>query len=161
MDAAKKIEYQKILMNLVPESGDNIGNVSLREQLREKIVGQGDTLSDEDYWLLRDSLIDSGLLEQGRGRGGSVHRIKTVAAAPVSATGSAVKGVAIPADAVLDTIETIEEVVEERTEASLYEPFHKAIVNGYTKDNRLKRFISQITAVRLKIEQNQLVRVPE
>jgi hypothetical protein len=38
MDATKKIEYQKLLMSLVPESGNNIGNVSLREQLQEKIT---------------------------------------------------------------------------------------------------------------------------
>lgn len=79
MDASKKIEYQKLLMNLVPESGNNIGNVSLREQLQEEIGSLGDNLSDEDYWLLRDSLIDSGLIEQGRGRGGSVHRVRVVA----------------------------------------------------------------------------------
>lgn len=46
MDATKRIEYQKLLMNLVPESGDNIGNVSLREQLREKIERLGDVLTD-------------------------------------------------------------------------------------------------------------------
>jgi|SRR5579864_265254 len=144
MDASKKIEYQKLLINLVPESGDNIGNVSLREQLREKIEHLGDALTDEDYWLLRDSLIDSGLLEQGRGRGGSVHRVRAV-----SATLSAV---AVPSETATvissqnPSVAEVQEVVEEITEASLYEPFHNAIVNGYTKDNRLKRFISEITA---------------
>lgn len=118
--------------------------MSLREQLREKIEHLGDTLTDEDYWLLRDSLIDSGFLEQGRGRGGSVHRVRAV-----SATLSAV---AVPSETAPvissqnPSVAEVQEVVEEITEASLYEPFHNAIVNGYTKDNRLKRFISEITA---------------
>jgi hypothetical protein len=48
------------------------------------------------------------------------------------------------------TIEVTPEVAAEATlvkkEASLYEPFHLAIVNGYTKENRIKRFISEVTA---------------
>lgn len=75
MDSTKKLEYQKLLLNLVPESGDNIGNLTLQKHLREKIEDQGDQLTDEDYWLLRDSLIGSGVIEPARGRGGSVHRV--------------------------------------------------------------------------------------
>lgn len=115
--------------------------------------GQGDQLTDEDYWLLRDSLIDSGILEQGRGRGGSVHRISTVA------TGTLVSGTAVAqtppsaafrvgtagAEGTITGPET-PEVLEAVSESSLYEPFHKATKEGYTKDNRLKRFISEITA---------------
>lgn len=142
MDAAKKIEYQKLLMSLVPESGDNVGNVSLREQLRGKIKAQGDLLTDEDYWALRDSLIDSGLLEQGRGRGGSVHRIRSVASDPVASAPPLPDSAKAEVVSVAETGEDIPQV----TEASLYVPFHDAIVNGYTKDNRLKRFISEITA---------------
>jgi len=151
MDASKKAEYQKILMSLVPESGGNIGNVTLRERLRQKIESLGDQLSEEDYWLLRNPLIDEGQLEQGRGRGGSVHRVSLP---PVSVSGVAVAD-AFPsmADAVATELgpppaptETPAEAAEEKAEASLYEPFHKAIVNGYTKDNRLKEFISEITA---------------
>jgi hypothetical protein len=154
MDASKKIEYQKLLVSLVPENGENIGNVSLREQLKETIEGQGDQLSDEDYWLLRDSLIDSGILEQGRGRGGSVHRIITaVTGVPVSGTPVTTAPDSRTAIGTTPTTETptitvpeTPEVIEAITEASLYEPFHNAIKDGYTKDNRLKRFISEITA---------------
>jgi hypothetical protein len=38
------------------------------------------------------------------------------------------------------------EIAAQVSETSLYEPFHKAILTGYIKDNRLKRFISEITA---------------
>lgn len=137
MDASKKLEYQNLLLSLVPESGENVGNVSLREQLRMKIASQGDVLSDEDYWLLRDSLIDSGVLEQGRGRGGSIHRIKA-ASESAEAQFPEPPGVVAPLQVVSEP--------PQFTEASLYEPFHKAIVSGYTKDNRLKRYISEITA---------------
>jgi hypothetical protein len=42
VDSTKKLKYQKLLMSLVPESGDNMGNVTLQKHLREKIEDQGD-----------------------------------------------------------------------------------------------------------------------
>jgi hypothetical protein len=156
VDASKRIEYQEMLLGLVPGSGENVGNVTLREQLRAKIEGQGDQLADEDYWLLRDSLIDQGLLEQGRGRGGSVHRLD------VSGVNAALQALGLPPDSqgvpsspsgrptsVSPSIgipEAPQEVPAGKAEARLYEPFHSAIRDGYTKDNRLKRFISELTA---------------
>jgi hypothetical protein len=125
MDPLRKEEYARLLLSLVPESGANIGNVSLRNQLQERITALGDALTDEEYWPLRDYVIDQGLIEQGRGRGGSVHR---VAAAP-------------PAEAA-----AAPEVIAAVAEADLYEPFHAAVRAGYTKVNRIKRFISEITA---------------
>jgi hypothetical protein len=145
MDAAKKIEYRKLLLSLVPESGENIGNVSLREELQHRVRALGGELTDEDYWSLRDALIDEGVLEQGRGRGGSVHRVRMVAAAPISVAGSAA-GEKAAAEAVIVSAEVLPEVAELKSEADLYEPFHRAIVDGYTRDNRIKRFISEVTA---------------
>src|ERR1035441_1190120 len=75
MDSAQKTEYTKALLSLIPESGTSIGNFTLREQLRKRIESNGGELSDQDYRQLRDSLIDDGLIVQGRGRGGSVHRV--------------------------------------------------------------------------------------
>lgn len=123
MDPLKKEEYSRLLLKLVPESGENVGNVSLRNQLQAEIAKLGDSLSEEEYWPLRDSLIDQGLIEQGRGRGGSVHRVEPTGKSKIE--GSAIKG----------------------PEAGLYRPFYKAITTGYTKDNRIKRFISEITAL--------------
>lgn len=138
MDASKRIEYQNLLMSIVPDSGENVGNMTLREQLREQIYVQGDELTDEDYWLLRDALIDSGLLEQGRGRGGSVRRVKPAVAEPASIVVEPTAYVPLPE---VDIAE-----VSQFREATLYEPFHDAIRSGYTKDNRLKRFITEKTA---------------
>lgn len=89
----------------------------------------GDRLEDDEYWLLRDSLIDDGLIEQGRGRGGSVHRVA-------------------PADQVPKTepVESVPSLSAAKAESALYEPFHKAIRAGYVQNYRIKRFISEITA---------------
>ena len=46
----------------------------------------------------------------------------------------------------LEVVVEVERAVAEKEETSLYEPFQNAIVNGYTKDNRIKRFISDLTA---------------
>jgi hypothetical protein len=43
-------------------------------------------LTREDYWLVRNALIEEGLLERGRGRGGSVHWVvATQSASPAVA----------------------------------------------------------------------------
>jgi hypothetical protein len=115
MDPTQKADYAKLLLSLIPESGASIGNVSLRETLREKLreVGQlgEDAITDSDYWSLRDSLIDEGLIAQGRGRGGSVHRV----VAPPSPILSA----PIPAADVIPP----ESPKQRISESALYEPF--------------------------------------
>jgi hypothetical protein len=147
MDASKKIEYRKLLLHLVPESGQNIGNVTLREALEQKVRAAGDELTEDDYWSLRDALIDEGVLEQGRGRGGSVHRVMAVTTSPAPAIVTGEVGYN-RSPSIIESFpaEIAPEVAELKSEASLYEPFHRAIVEGYTKDNRIKRFISEVTA---------------
>lgn len=56
-----------MLFSLIPESGESVGNSSLREKVKALVAQQNDELNDQDYWLLRDSLIDEGLIVQGRG----------------------------------------------------------------------------------------------
>jgi hypothetical protein len=118
MDPSKKRDYQQLLLSLVPAVGESIGNANLRDQVREKIRAQGDDLSDQEYWLLRNTLIEEGVLEQGRGRGGSVHRLE----------------------------EAVAEAPPSRAESALYEPFLKAVTEGYAPANRIKRYVAEITA---------------
>jgi hypothetical protein len=66
MDTSKKSDYAKLLLSFVPESGVNVGNVTLRNQLRDAVKALGDEIGEQDYWLIRDSLIDEGSIEQGR-----------------------------------------------------------------------------------------------
>ncbi len=57
------------LLAAVPVTG-SIGNQSLFEQLH----GQFAELTEEQFWVARDALIEQGVLVKGRGRGGSVLR---------------------------------------------------------------------------------------
>lgn len=127
MDAARRPEYAKLLLSLIPESGESVGNSSLREKVKGLVAQQNDELNDQDYWLLRDSLIDEGLIVQGRGRGGSVHRIVKPAPAP-------------------EPEPVAQAMAEKPPEGDLYEPLLKSLIAGYTKENRIKRFVSEITA---------------
>lgn len=126
MDLAQKTEYANVLLSLIPESGKSIGNSMLREQFRKRLGAEGANFTDQDYWQIRDSLIDEGFIVQGRGRGGSVHRVAAASAEEPS------------------TVSLQSPIAS--SERNLYEPFQAAIISGYVKDNRIKRFISEITA---------------
>lgn len=142
MNETKKNEYKQQLLDLIPPDPKSIGNSTLRAQLREKIEALGDHLEDGDYWTLRNALIDDGLIEQGRGKGGSVHRIPpaaSISSPPDTTDASAETAPAAAADGQAA-------VTTPRPEAALYEPFHNTIKAGYVENYRIKRFISQITA---------------
>lgn len=130
MDPNKKNEYKNVLLSLIPSFPHSIGNAALRIRVREQISQQGDGLADNDYWELRNSLIDDGLIETGRGRGGSVRRVA-------------------PAEEERETEAVLEGDAAggvTRSESDLYEPFHTAVSNGYVRDHRITNFISEITA---------------
>ena len=59
---------QQLLVK-VPVDGSSVGNTDLRRRL----ATEGWT--DEQYWTVRDRLVNRGILDTGRGRGGSVHRV--------------------------------------------------------------------------------------
>jgi adenine-specific DNA-methyltransferase len=61
---------QSALLALVPVDGSAIGNASLREQLG---------WDEASYFAVRDELVAAGILEKGKGRGGSVKRVVTAA----------------------------------------------------------------------------------
>src|SRR5580693_2917777 len=84
MDPTRKPELKQRLMQLVPLDGRPIGNGALRQLFLNQLTNTGDQFTDEDYWLLRDSLLDDGLLQTGRGRGGSVRRVLIEKAEPPS-----------------------------------------------------------------------------
>ncbi|MEZ3136622.1 type I restriction-modification system subunit M [Stutzerimonas kunmingensis] len=62
-------QLSQALLAAVPVTG-SIGNQSLFEQLH----GQFAELTEEQFWVARDALIEQGVLVKGRGRGGSVLR---------------------------------------------------------------------------------------
>ena len=68
-------ELNQALLAAVPADGSSIGNQSLLERLK----GQFPQLTEEAFWDARDALIEQGVLQKGRGRGGSVLRAQAAA----------------------------------------------------------------------------------
>jgi adenine-specific DNA-methyltransferase len=62
-----------LILRHVPDDGRSIGNTALLEQLAQ---AADFGFAEEDYWRVRDGLIAEGLLATGRGRGGSVMRVR-------------------------------------------------------------------------------------
>ena len=58
------------MLEAVPPDGRSIGNQALQAQLRTRFA----ELTDEQFWAVRDALIEAGELAKGRGRGGAVMR---------------------------------------------------------------------------------------
>ena len=64
MTAKKELSEQaKALLQLIPPDGSFVGNTYLRRK---------SSLSDEEYWKVRNELEEAALITLGRGRGGSV-----------------------------------------------------------------------------------------
>lgn len=111
------------LLERVPAT-DAIGNVTLRGYLATRGW-------DEDaYWGIRNRLIERGVLETGRGKGGSVRRVPATTAAVLPAIPQQVAAAAAVAP----------------TERELYAPMAEVIRNRWAQDYRLDSHIVEITA---------------
>ena len=110
------------LLALVPAEG-SVGNVTLVKRLTEA------DWSAEQYWAIRNRLIDRAVLMPGRGKGGSVRRLPE--SVPVVAEDAA------PGPAPR---------IEDLRERALYEPMKQVIDTAWAQDNRLDQHIVEITA---------------
>ncbi len=63
------------ILDLVPGDGAAVGNKTLKQWLEQKAELQDFSVTDEDYWSIREELIAQGKLQKGSGRGGSVLRV--------------------------------------------------------------------------------------
>ena len=55
-----------------------IGNATLQEDVKRRVKAALDyEMCNQDYWNVRQILIDKNIIKTGRGRGGSVKRIDT------------------------------------------------------------------------------------
>src|SRR4051794_16691705 len=106
------------LLNLVPEDGEAIGNVSLLRQLTQR------GWSEEKYWSIRDHLLGQGVLTRGRGKGGSVRR--TLAQNGELITLAPDEGAATP----------IVKGLRSSSELSLYEPLLRVLSNEWAREMR-------------------------
>jgi len=120
--------YEQKLLAKVPSEGKSVGNTTLRSQLG---------WDDDVYWSIRGRLIDRGILERGRGRGGSVKRSLLVTPAPDA------RSALSP-----DREATDEEVasIARPSEDSLYEPMAGVLRDQWVKEKRYDNAIVEITA---------------
>ncbi|CAM5345885.1 hypothetical protein [Rhodanobacter lindaniclasticus] len=107
---------EKQLFNLVPDDGTGMTNALLRERLG---------WNQDQYWGVRNSLIDQNLLFVGRGRGGVVYRVLS----DVVDIGVGGPVAALPV-----------------REESLYEPIARVLEKEWARDKRLERWLVQVTA---------------
>jgi protein tyrosine phosphatase (PTP) superfamily phosphohydrolase (DUF442 family) len=117
------------LLAKVKEAGGKSGNVSLIRDL---------AWEEDDYWSVRDSLVDAGALTLGRGKGGSVRLVEAVQ--PTAQVLAPAPGpVAAQADITGQAAEAAKEEV-------LYEPMAKVLREQWTKDSRFQSSKVEITA---------------
>ena len=117
-DETVKLEDQLFL--LVPEDGTPIGNKALTTELAKK------AFPVDQYWSVRQRLLDRGVLARGRGMGGSVYRL---AAKETKPTRTKMSG-------------------EWTKEQSLYKPFATYIGSTWMPENAIdsRDSVVQITA---------------
>jgi hypothetical protein len=112
-----------LLLSLLPKDGMSIGNTKLSELFLEQSKKRlGENFSYEVYWQVRNGLIEKGKLERGRGKGGSVRLIGD--AVQVSKAKSH----------------------KYRKESHLYQAFHQTIETGWTEENDITDYVSEISA---------------
>jgi len=110
---------EESLLRLVPEDGSSVGNKNLREKLGWEAAY---------YFQVRDRLVERKVLSIGRGYGGSVYRVRVIAAAKPSEESAQAPTKAYP------------------TEKALYPPIAKALEYGWAKDLGHRNFLVQITS---------------
>jgi len=111
------------LVEAIKGKGGKAGNLSLIRELN---------WPEDQYWDVRDLLVDAGTLLLGRGKGGSVRLIE--ADNQLSDTASGEAGV------------NNQDGNEYPDEASLYEPMAKCLREHWSKSNRYRDCIVEITA---------------
>lgn len=110
-------KHEAHLLEMVKKFDGSAGNISLLRELE---------WPDDQYWSVRNRLVDSGVLTLGKGKGGSV-RIADYDEGDVSTETSRVE--------------------EERVaEADLYEPLSGLLRERWVKDQRFERSLVEISA---------------
>lgn len=115
-------EQEQQLLSFVPVDGRSIGNTNLQRQLG---------WPEDTYWPVRNRLVDRGVLDLGRGKGGSVRRVtksESLTAPP------------LPLPASPDCLD------EYDRESNLYDPMAKVLASTWSAAAGFDDKIVQITA---------------
>lgn len=115
-------DIEKLILEIVPSTGKSVGNKFLLTELKKTFKN----LDDDTFWRVRNSLLESGKLGKGRGKGGSVYNIIQVSTLPKP--------------------ETEKDKKKRILENELYEPFHKVIKDFWVKENEIDDYLSEVTA---------------
>ena len=107
-------ELVQALLAAVPLDGSSIGNQSLLERLK----GQFPDLTEETFWAARDALIEQGVLQKGRGRGGSVLRAQAAGSLADQALNKARERFEPPATAEVSASYVVEAAAAEKKSRS-------------------------------------------
>jgi hypothetical protein len=117
-------EKESQLIAKIKENGGHAGNVTLQREL---------AWEEETYWAIRDRLVDSGLLEVGRGRGGSVSLVTQVPLVQPNTSESA----SAPAPTVS---------AQRLSEGELYDPVAEVLRKQWARDLRFRSHVVEVTA---------------
>ncbi len=122
-------QKEQQLLSLVPVGGQP-GNVSLIRSLG---------WPEAEYWSIRNRLIDRGLLEKGRGRGGSVRRVRIEVPEMIASVAPSESSAEIGIPTVLPTAR--------QPESALYTPVAEVLKGDWALDNRYDQCTVEITGV--------------
>lgn len=125
-------ELEQQLLDRVPTDGSAVGNMRLIRDLN---------WPEQDYWEVRNRLVDKGILEVGRGRGGSVRRVMTTPVTPVISTSASIAS--YPSSSAPTNVDFAPPRLREE---DLYEPIAKVLEDRWVRDRRFDNCIVQITA---------------
>jgi hypothetical protein len=123
------MDDEQQLLDIIPLDGSPVGNTTLIRELGWDAA---------TYWDVRNRLVDRGVIEIGRGRGGSVRRrvVEPLVPAPTtSPTTPSLESEPPPA-------------VDQRRprEDTLYQPIARVLEERWVRDRRFESAIVQVTA---------------
>lgn len=126
MTPEEQKKCSEILLSIVPSNGSSIGNVTLCTKFLALATEKGfNSVNSNDYWDIRNRLIDDNKLGKAKGKGGSVFRI-------------------LEKEVDQKNNQLCEITFEKETE--LYEPLKKMLYAYWPKENNIKNFVLEVTA---------------
>lgn len=117
------------LLDQLPGDGKTVSNITMQRNLG---------WSTDRYFVVRDGLVDAGMIARGRGRGGTIRRV-----ASHSPTDRRTVSVVIEDGS--DPTATVEAAI--KNELALYEPMRSVIAGDWAKDHRTDPLAVEITAL--------------
>lgn len=122
------LELESQLMETLNGQGGRAGNKTLMKVL---------SWTEDDYWPIRNRLLDQGRLELGRGKGGSVRVVPQKVPTLIDQVGYSEEQL-VP--------EQIANSIARIRESDLYEPVAQVLQDAWAKDKRYRDILLEITA---------------